>query len=161
MDKMKIINYLIGLILVSFIAVASAPPVPMPFVIYITSDGATVKDLNVKFICDSNSLTRQTNENGGAMVDISSGGDFPCTSILSIDCGYAACQKNYNINAIESPYKETISLTGYVPPSTPPVIPPEVEDKASSNEDKSIASVDAFFGQVVELFLKNNKLSKL
>ncbi|KKN53827.1 hypothetical protein LCGC14_0598530 [marine sediment metagenome] len=116
--------------------------------------------------------------------------DVTC-SILEVDCGYEACQKTYNAGAMDCPKCEYIYELGEAPPEpvpeclidsdcslnykcisekcvyvepepTPTPTPePKIEEKVNSNEDGTIALIEANFGDCVDVVITDSKLSKL
>jgi hypothetical protein len=184
----KIISFVIGLMLLS--VVLAQPPTPMPFVIYVSFEGTAIVGLDVTFTCNgAESITRTTNDQGGVMIGAGGAGDFgKVCAIISTSCGYEACNQQYNPASMNFPYTASYELgeapeppecttdldcnTGYEcknyecveiiePEPTPTPEPTPIEDKVSSNEDGTIALIEANFGDCVDVVITDSKLSKL
>ena len=142
--------------------VLAGPPTPMPFVTYYNYNGAVI-GMDVDFTCDGNTITKETNEKGGILVDLSDGGELPCESILTVACGYEACNKQYNVNSLDFPYEVHYALTEAPVVPVEPDEPEEVitTDKVTANSALSIAYIEASFGETIDIKVEDNKLSKL
>jgi hypothetical protein len=152
----KILFLLIGLMLVSLV---SATIMPEPFKAIIRYNGIPVNGLSVKLSCGTESVTKLTNSQGGVMVDLSAGSpDFnSCTSILTVDCGYPECYGTFNVASLVTPYLVSYELSEQ--PVTPVIPEPTVEDKVTS--DGKTASVEAYYGECIDIVITDTKLSKL
>lgn len=183
-DKMKkLFTVFMGIILLSSI-ISAGPPMPQPFVIYITFNGVLVEGLDVTFSClGGTSVTETTNDKGGVMVEVSNLGSC---SLLSTSCGDSACDAQYNTGNLDYPYTVNYEL-GKAPPIPEPeclidsdcpisyeciseecvyVEPtpdpePVVKDKVNSNTDGTIAIIESNFGDCIDVVITDNKLDKL
>ena len=156
----KILTLLIGLMLLMPAALGfNSPPTPMPFVTYYNFNGPVI-GLNVEFTCNGNTITKTTNERGGIHVELSNAFGPKCTSIVSVNCGYDVCNKQYNVDDLSY---DSISyqLTEAPPMPSPEPEPTEVEDNLISNTDNTIASVESNFGECIDVVITDSKLSKL
>ena len=176
----KILTLLIGLMLLLPTALAfESPPVPMPFVTYYNYNGPVI-GMNVDFTCNGETITKTTNERGGILVELSQEFGFKCLSIVSVNCGYDVCNKQYNVNDLS--YDGISYELSEAPPLPEPectvdsdcstgkecvseecvLIPePIVEDKVSSNTENTIASIESNFGDCIDVVITDNKLAKL
>ncbi len=104
----------------------SASIAPVGFVQYYYHEGQIVQNFQVQYTTGSETITRTTNENGGIQIDLSGGSpDFDnIGSTLTVDCGFSVCNKQYNVDDIESAgvFEEHINLLER-PPNTCPTCP--------------------------------------
>ncbi len=175
----KILSLLIAMILVST-PILAGPPMPQPFVVFITFEGTVVPGIDVTFTCASETIVETTNDKGGVMLEISNVVDCP---ILDVSCGYDACDNQYSTVALDYPYYAYYEL-GVAPPipepectgdsdcnsgyeciseecSLIPIEEPIVEDKVTSNADGTIALVESNYGDCIDVIITDSKLSKL
>ncbi len=159
----KLFTIFMGIILLSSIIFA-AIPMPDPLRIYIKFNGVLVEGVDVTYSClGGNSVTETTNDKGGVAVTISNLGICP---LLTTSCGDPACDVTYNTGNLDYPYTTTYEL-GEEPdiPEPEPEPDPEpevlVEDKVNSNSDKTIALIEANYGNCVDVIITDSKLAKL
>ncbi len=177
----KILSFIMGLILLS--SVLAGPPMPQPFVVYLSFEGNPVVGLDVTFTCASETIVETTNNLGGVMIELNNIASCP---ILTVSCGYDACANQYNTANFDNPVKVYYEL-GEAPPEPEPeciidsdcstdyvctneecvyVEPepepePKVEDKVTSNADNTIALIESNYGECVDVVVTDNKLSNL
>ena len=170
----KIFSFMIMFCLMFSLVSAATPQGPMPVKGYVTSNGELVNGVNVEVtnertgeVLDHYNVISLTTENG---IYVFLANDFKQGFGPKTDY-YQGDAINIKVGATETteyighfPYiVPTLEVGNYVPPI---VDDPEEEietvvDSVSSSEDKSYVSVDAFYGDSIDLCVGNSKISKL
>ncbi len=192
----KLISLILGFILLSLIVLAAdRAPTPKPFELFFNYNGKPVVGLNVEFTVNDETIIKKTNSVGGVGIDIDLGySDFKIgksltlfqwgSQILKVSCGFEVCNKEFMLGNINTPYKETYTLSEAPPEPEPECIvdsecstgyecvnenciyidlepEPIVEEKVTSNSDNTIASVESNFGDCIDVVITDTKLDKL
>ena len=177
----KIISIIICLMmLATFVSAGNnRAPTPRPFEVYVFHEGAAVEGFNLEFSVNGQTVNKKTNSAGGVMVDWDLGysADFPLgkeitglsfyTQVLSVRCGLDVCDKDYPFDGLDIPKSIVINLADAPviiddpEPEPEPTPEPVIEENVNSNSDDSIASIDVFYGEEINVCLEDNKLAKL
>jgi hypothetical protein len=120
---MKKTIFIMSLLLMSFI-VYGGPPFPEPVVFLFTYDGQPLQFVDITLQYGSETITKETNEQGAIQIDIGSGSpDFDGTySSLIVSVGDFT--KTYAVSSLITPYNEKFEVSGLVPAPACPTCPP-------------------------------------
>lgn len=109
---------MIGLMLLNM-AYGATIPMPAPVVFKFVYDGSPVGGLNVDIFLNDVKITRETNRFGAIQVDVGAGSpDFSNAKTidlryakLKLECGMEVCNKEYNVDDLDTPYWVTFEMT--------------------------------------------------